>query len=96
MFFGEPVEGRESAARRWRSAGLATFVTGMFGGLLAAVGAVMALPDGLIVLGLGLLAVGVIGAFASTVGSGRARDIPWHRSLWLGVKAMGSAVKDLF
>lgn len=75
---------------------MATFVAGMFGGLLAAVGAVIAQPDGLVVLGLGLLAFGVSGAFVSMVGFGRARDIPWHRSLWLGVKAMGSVVKDLF
>lgn len=95
MVLGEPVGGRESAARRWRIAGLATLVGGMCGGLLAAVAAVVDVPDALLALGLALLVAALIGAFVCTVGIGWTRDRPWHRSLWLAAKAAGSMVKDL-
>lgn len=68
----------------------------MVGGLLAAVGGVLELPIGLVVAGLALLAIALVGAFICTVGIGWTRELPWHRSLWLGVQAMGSAVRDLF
>jgi peptidoglycan/LPS O-acetylase OafA/YrhL len=84
------------AERRWRSASLAAFGVGILGGVLAAVAEVVDLPDGLVVLGLTLLACGVVAAFVAAIGAGRARGLPWHRSLWLGLRALGSAVKEFF
>lgn len=93
---GEPIAGREIAARRWRVAAIATFGCGMVGGLLAALGGVFEQSEGLVVAGLVLLAIAVLGVVISTVGMGWTRGLPWHRSLWFGVRALRSTICALF
>lgn len=96
VVLGEPIEGREAAARRWRVAFLATFFGGMVGGLLAAIGGVLELPSGLVVVGLLLLAIALLGALFCTVGMGWTRNLPWHQSNWLGVRAVRSTICAIF
>ena len=96
MDFGQPVEDRAAAARRWRVALFVAVGGGAVGALLAGVSTVADLPIGLGWLGFGLLVVAVVGSFGCVVGIGWTRNLSWSRSLWLAVKVAGSLVKDLF
>ncbi len=90
-----PLAGREGAARRWRIIGWCVIAIGLAGGILAAVGRLMDLPFAVGLAGIISFGIGVVGACVVTIGLGWTRGLPWSRSLWLGVKAAGSAIRDL-
>jgi hypothetical protein len=90
-----PVPGRERAAARWQWALLFAAVLLMVSGLVAAVSAVMALPETLVWIALIIVFVSSAASFVALVGLNWTRAMPFHQGLGLAARWAMRAICSL-
>lgn len=90
------VAGREPAAARWRRSPQATVAVLAVSGLVAALEFFVDFPAALMWAAVSGLGVGFIAVFATALGIGWTRGLPWHRSLALALRAGREAICTFF